>query len=80
MVTRQLHDFKGKFSSVLQVKQQILQELRDVLPSSSPRLIEVGYFEGRQSMKMWLVSSKDVEAMYRKCKVDDIFVCMGGEH
>ena len=73
-VTRQLHEFKGKFSSVLQVKEQILQELKDVISSSSPRLIEVGYYEGRQSMKVWLVSPKDVEAMYRKSKTDDIFL------
>ena len=68
--TRQLHDFTGKFSSVLQVKQQIIKELSDILPpSQSPDLIEVGYFEGRQSTKIVIVSSKDLDAMYEKLTI-----------
>ena len=56
-ITRQLHDFKGKFESVSQLKTQIDTELGDELPNSS---VDVGYFDGRQSAKVWLVSAKDL--------------------
>ena len=35
-------------------------ELKDELSSD----IEVGYYQGRQSCKVWLVTDKDLEAMY----------------
>lgn len=73
--TRQLHDFTGRFTTVLQVKQQIIKELGDILPSSSPDLLEVGYYEGRQSMKIGVASSKDLDAMYRKIsKNSEVFL------
>ena len=75
-ITRQLHDFTGRFSTVLQVKQQIIKELGDILPTSpSPDLIEVGYFEGRQSTKLVIASSKDLDAMYEKLTVKKEFFC-----
>ncbi len=65
-ITRQVHDFKGKFESVAQLKAQIFKALRDELPKDPTA--DVGYFEGRQSSKVWLVSDKDLESMYRKAK------------
>ncbi len=62
-ITRQLHDFKGKFGSVSQLKTQIDTELGDELPNSS---VDVGYFDGHQSAKVWLVSAKDLKVMYEK--------------
>ncbi len=50
-ITRQLHDFKGKFGSVSQLKTQIDTKLGDELPNSS---------------KVWLVSAKDLKVMYEK--------------
>ncbi len=65
-ITRQLHDFKGKFETVAQMKAQVIRELRDELPKYPT--VDVGYFEGRQSSKIWLVSDKDLESMYHKAK------------
>ena len=31
--------------------------------------VNVGYFVGRQSAKVWLDSGEDLEQMYQKCKV-----------
>lgn len=65
-ITKQLHDFKGKFESISQLKAQLTTELRDELPRNES--LDVGYFDGRQSLKMWLVSAKDLEGMYEKAK------------
>ena len=64
-MTRQLHSFSGKFTTVEHVKKHIHGEFEDVLHSSSSDNINVGYFDGRQSVKMSLMSIKDIEAMYR---------------
>ena len=62
-VTRQMHEFKGRFQTVKQLKTQIFEELCDELPEDSAS--EVGYFEGRQaSSKVWMVTKKDLDAMY----------------
>ena len=64
-VTRQMHDFKGRFETVNQLKTQIFKELCDELPEDSAS--EVGYFEDRQaSSKVWMVKKKDLDAMYRE--------------
>lgn len=70
---RQLHDFKGKFNTVKQLKSQIHKEFTDEIPTDS--ITDIGYFEGRQSSKIWLVSDRDVISMYQKVKKDsDIFL------
>ena len=48
------------------MKQKNCDELRDEIPHFST--IDVGYFEGRQSLKVWIVSEKDLDAMYQKSK------------
>ncbi len=65
-ITRQLHDFKGNFETVAQMKAQVIRELRDELPKDPT--VDVRYFEGRQSSKIRLVSDKDLESMYHKAK------------
>lgn len=44
-------------------------ELKDELSSD----IEVGYYEGRQSSKVWIVSNKDLNAMYSKFASEVLF-------
>lgn len=65
-ITRQLHNFKDKFESVPQMKAHVIRELKDELPKDPS--LDIGYFEGRQSSKVWLVSAKDLDSMYRKAK------------
>lgn len=60
---RNLHDFTGKFKTVMQLKDYVTRELKEELPIDST--IDVGYFDGRQSSRVWLVSTKDLESMYK---------------
>ena len=65
-ITRQLHNFKDKFESVPQMKAHVITGLKDELPQDPS--LDIGYFEGRQSSKVWLVSAKNLDSMYRKAK------------
>ena len=49
-----------------QLKDKIIQEFKDELPKDI--IAEVGYFDERQSSKLWLVSVKDLDSMYQKTK------------
>ena len=62
-LTRLLHNFTGKFGSVEEIKEALHSEFEDVLADSSS--LDVGYFDGRQSVKMSLISTKDIDAMYK---------------
>ena len=54
------------------MKEKISEELGDELLHSS---VDVGYFDGRQSVKVWLVSAKDLDVMYEKAKTSgEIFL------
>ena len=52
-ITRQLHHYSRKFESVSQLKSHIMEELVEMPDHAT---IDVGYFVGRQSAKVWLVS------------------------
>lgn len=69
-ITRQLHHLENKFSSVETLKVQILKELKDEFPDDPT--VDVGYYDGRQSSKIWLVSSEDLNHMYRSCKSNEV--------
>ena len=71
-VTRNLHDFKGRFESVTQLKGCIMSELQGELPDDP--MIDVGYFETCQSSKVWVVSRKDLKLMYDKAKNGVIYL------
>ena len=53
-ITRNIHDFKEKFDTVSQLKSHIVNELQDEL--SEDPIVDVGYFETRQSLKVWVVT------------------------
>lgn len=65
-MTRQLHDFNGRFSTIECLKDHICEELHSEFPRRT--LLEVGYFEGCQSQKVWIASEKDLDSMYSKFK------------
>lgn len=65
-ITRPLHQCKRKFKSVDDLKDNILEALHDEFPEEAN--VDVGYFDGRQSAKIWLVSSEDLRHMYSICK------------
>ena len=61
-ITRQLHHYIKKFDSVLNIKAQLAEELSDEIEQDVP--FDVGYFEGRQSTKCWIVCNEDLSKMY----------------
>ena len=65
-MTRQLHNWKKKFPSVSSIKEHILSEFKDEFPGNPN--VDVGYFDGRQTSKVWLVSRKDLAGMYSSSK------------
>ena len=58
-----------------------MKELYDELTEDSE--FDVGYFDSRQSSKVWVISAKDIAAMYEKKNGGEIFlwiqVCDAGE-
>ena len=62
---RDMRKFKGIFTSVIDLKVKLMEELDQVPPTTR---FSVGYFEGRQSTKKWLVSQDDLTAMYSSLK------------
>lgn len=67
-MTRQLHQCKQKFKSVADLKETIIKEL-----CGNAGDVDVGYYHGRQSAKIWLISNEDLKHMYSIVK-DEILI------
>ena len=61
-IVRDLWKFRGKFSSIVDMKVKLMEEFEDQVPPTTH--FSVGYFVGRQSTKKWPVSQEDLAAMY----------------
>ena len=61
-VWRDLHDVSHRFASIGALRLALYNELEDLLPDSED--YNLGYIEGKQQKKKWLVSTSDLEAMY----------------
>ena len=59
---RDLHDVTHYFKSICELRFALHHELEDEISDNED--YSVGYFEGRQQKKKWLVSPSDLEAMY----------------
>ena len=59
-VVRDVHHFGGKFTTILDVKEKIMEEFKDKLPETTD--FKVGYFYGEQSTKHWIVTQEDLNA------------------
>ena len=59
---RDLHDVSHRFASVGSLRLALYHELEDEIPDNEE--YNLGYFEGKQQKKKWLVSSSDLDAMY----------------
>ena len=68
-IVRQVHDFKGKFSSVAGTKGFLTEKFSEHIPDDIN--FTLGYLEGRQSKKRWLYSNEDLEVMYKVFKKRD---------
>ena len=59
---RDLHDVSHRFKSIRELRFALHHELEDEISDNED--YSLGYFEGRQQKKKWLVSPSDLEAMY----------------
>ena len=67
-ITRQLYHTTGTFDTVSSMKHAIARELSDEIKDINDIDFDIGYFEGKNSTKRWLVSSEDLTQMYSKQK------------
>lgn len=58
-VVREIYHFHGKFASMMHMKKILSEELVEDISV-------IGYFEGKQHTKRWLVSEDDLQRMYLK--------------
>ncbi len=65
-IVRQLHHFKGKFSSIEHVQEVLCDELDEEVPDEENKYNIMGYFEGRHQTKRWLASKEDLNTMYTR--------------
>ena len=61
-IIRTLHHFRGKFDSILALKMKLMESFPNNVPTTTD--FQVGYLEGKQSSKRWLMCSEDLESMY----------------
>ena len=62
-VVRHLHNVSHKFESVSALRSALYHEFEEVIPEEGE--YNIGYFEGKQQAKKWLVCKQDLEAMYQ---------------
>ena len=78
-IVRDLRKVTGKFASVVELKAKLMEEFEKQVPSTLN--FSVGYFEGCQSTKKWLISTEDLHAMYfafqQSGKTDILLWCDG---
>ena len=56
------HDMTEMFDSVVKLKENLIESFPEYVPSTLD--FQVGYLEGRNSQKRWIVRSADLEKMY----------------
>ena len=61
-MTRELRQFSGKFSSVIDLKVKLMEQFENQLHTRLT--FNIGYYGGRQSEKRWICDKEDLEAMY----------------
>ena len=76
VVVRQLHRFNSKFDSLTALRVKLIDEFEETVPDTVN--FNVGYFDGRQQAKLWLVTNKDLESMYSKYRTGEITLWCDG--
>ena len=65
-IIRDIHRFHGVFTSILDLKEKIMDEFGNDVPATTN--FNVGYFSGRQSAKRWIMTREDLDLMYKNKK------------
>ena len=71
-MTHDVHQFHGKFTSINDIKDKLKNEFKDHLPETDD--FQIGYYLGKQSSKMWLVTEEDLKSMYGNIGRDNILL------
>ena len=71
-----MHNFKGKFDSIISLHTKIIEEFKDQVPDSVT--FNVGYYEGQQHAKVVIASVDDLKMMYKKYPSGDISLWCDG--
>ena len=64
VVLRHLNCHTDKFETVTEIKMKLIEEFGDQVPSQLD--FSVGYYDGNQQAKTWLVTKDDLDALYTK--------------
>ena len=64
VVVRELHHYNSKFESVVSLRMKLIEQFKEHVPNTVD--FSVGYYEGQQHTKVWLVTSDDLKSMYTK--------------
>ena len=64
MIVRYLHNHSSKFDSAVSLRTKLIEEFKELVPDTLS--FNVGYFEGQNHSKIWLISREDLQTMYAK--------------
>ena len=70
MVVRYLHNFSSRFESATVLRVKLVEQFQELVPDNLS--FNIGYYEGRKSLKIWLMSKEDFTTMYVKCPKGEI--------
>ena len=59
-MTRDVHQFHGKYTSIMDIREKLKAEFKDHLPKTDD--FQIDYYLGKQSSKMWLVTEEDLKS------------------
>ena len=63
VIVRHLNNFTGKFDTVMALRLKLIEAFSDQLPNTVD--FSVGYYEGSQRSKVWLVTADDLKKCMR---------------
>ena len=66
VIVRHLNNFTGKFDTVMALRLQLIEAFSDQVSNTVD--FSVGYYEGSQQSKVWLVTADDCKKMYESIK------------
>ena len=75
MIVRYLH-YSGKFETASLLRMKLVEEFTNLVPDNLR--FNIGYFEGQNHSKIWLVSREDFATMYTKYPRGDITLWCDG--
>ena len=75
-ILRELHHCNCRFESVTAIRMKLVDEFQHQVPNSVS--FNIGYFEGRQQTKLWLVTNDDLKTMYSKYPEGDVTLWCDG--